>query len=217
MMSLLAVRYRLAACFLRHIDRRARVIGWRNIEFGRNVAVGTGSWLNVNARRDAGKTLTFGDNCFIGRNNFISVGKSVSIGPYCLTGESCSFIGATHVADPTRPYRTTGVTAEDEIVVGANCFFGYGASVLGNVRIGHGCIVGAHSFIRADVPPFSIVVGNPARVIKRFDFTSGDWRSDWEGRELLHPTEQEYLGTLRASHPWPVLPISAATCGPGDV
>ena len=215
--ALLSLRYSIAGHFMRHVDRRVRVIGWKNIAFGKNVAIGAGSWLNVNARRGTGQTLIFGDNSFIGRNNFISVGKAVRIGPYCLTAESCSFVGATHVADPTRPFIATGVTTQDEITIGTNCFFGYAASVLGNVRIGHGCIIGAHTLVRADVPPFSIIVGNPARVVKRFDFTLPGWRSDWEGRELGHPTEEEYLNALRASHPWPVLPLSAATSGLGDV
>lgn len=217
MMSLLSLRYRLTASFLCHIDRRARIIGWRNIAFGRNIAVGAGTWLNVNSRKESDKTLTLGDNCFIGRNNFISVGKSVRIGAYCLTGESCSFIGSTHFADPTRPYLATGATADDAIIVGTNCFFGYGASVLGNVQIGHGCIIGAHSLVRSDIPPFSIAVGTPARVIKRFDFTSKSWLGDWDSRQLSHPTEEEYLRALRSSHPWPVLPLSAATSGFGDV
>jgi acetyltransferase-like isoleucine patch superfamily enzyme len=216
-MSLLAARHRIVTRIVRFIAGRVRVIGWRHIEFGRNVAIGTGSFLNVNSRHGSQKNLVFGDNCFIGRNNFISVGKAVRIGPYCITAEGCSLIGATHTPDPTRPYLVAGVFPVDEIVVGVNCFFGYGASILGNVTIGHGCIIGAHSLVRADIPPFSIAVGNPARVVKRFDFASRQWRTDWEGRELHHPTEEEYLTSLRESHPWPVLPISAATSGFGDI
>jgi acetyltransferase-like isoleucine patch superfamily enzyme len=216
-MSLLSWRHRLAVSRLCHIDRKARIIGWGDIDFGRNVAIGAGSFLNVNYRGGATKSLIFGDNSFIGRDNFISVGKLVRVGAYCLTAPSCSLIGASHVADPTHPYLATGTTGQDAIVVGVNCFFGYGASVLGNVQIGHGCIIGAHALVRADVPPFSIVVGNPARVIRRFDFHTRAWLADWNDRELAHPQEQEYLQALRNEHPWPVLPLSVATSGLGDI
>ena len=216
-MSCLSLRYRVGVCLIRHVDSSARVIGWRHIELGRNVAISAGSWLNVNARHGATKRLVIGDNCFIGRNNFVSVGKSVVIGPYCLTTSACSFIGATHFADPVRPYIATGVSVDAEIVIGANCFFGYAASVLGDVRIGHGCVIGAHTVVRSNIPPFSLVVGNPARVVKRFDFHTGRWRDDWEQIELGHPAEQDYVSSLRSSHRWPLLPISAATSGPGDI
>ncbi len=215
--ALLSWRHRFAVSWSCHIDRQARVIGWSSIEFGRNVVVGTGSFLNVNHRHGKRKTLLLGDNCFIGRHNCISVGKSVRFGAYCLTGERCSFVCATHIAEPRVPYLATGATSEDEIIIGANCFFGYGASVLGNVRIGHGCIVGAHTLVRTDIPPFSIVVGNPARIVNRFDFISSAWRSDWQDTDLPHPDEEEYLSSLRVSQPWLIQPISVATSGLGDI
>ncbi|WP_026195471.1 CatB-related O-acetyltransferase [Mariprofundus ferrooxydans] len=53
------------------------------------------------------------------------------------------------------------------IVIGNDVWIGYGATILSGVTIGNGAVVGAKAVIAKDIPPYSIVVGNPARVIKR--------------------------------------------------
>ncbi|TFV67910.1 UNVERIFIED_ORG: glycosyltransferase [Bacillus sp. AZ43] len=62
-----------------------------------------------------------------------------------------------------------GTTGERQ-VIGDDVWIGYGATVLGNVTVGTGSIVGARALVTADVPPYSVVAGVPARVIrKRFE------------------------------------------------
>ncbi len=51
--------------------------------------------------------------------------------------------------------------------IGSNCFIGARSIVLPGVRVGNNCIVGAGSVVTRDVPPFNIVAGNPARIIRR--------------------------------------------------
>jgi virginiamycin A acetyltransferase len=52
-------------------------------------------------------------------------------------------------------------------VVGNDVWLGYGALVLPGVTIGHGAVVAAASVVSADVPPYAVVAGNPARVVRR--------------------------------------------------
>ncbi len=54
----------------------------------------------------------------------------------------------------------------DQIIIGSDVWIGRGAVIMGGVHIGNGAIVGAHAVVAKDVPPYAIVVGNPARVIK---------------------------------------------------
>lgn len=202
-----------------YLALNVRVTGWRATHIGRNVCVGAGSWLNVNNRRTAAPSLILRDNAFIGRDNFFTVGRTIEIREYCLTASHCAFIGSSHVPDPRKPYLRTGTTGEDDIYVGVNCFLGFGVTVIGNVRIGHGSVIGAGTTVRNDVPPFSIVVGTPARVVKHYDFAANEWVSGERpaGDPAGFPDEEEYLRSLRAVARYPVQPLSGIGTVIGDV
>lgn len=66
--------------------------------------------------------------------------------------------------DPLRAFPLLGPIAP--IVLEDNCWVGFDAVILPGVRLGQGCIVGSKSIVRTDVPPYAVVVGNPARIIR---------------------------------------------------
>jgi hypothetical protein len=74
-----------------------------------------------------------------------------------------------------RFWPTAGAVSADhdskgDVVIGNDVWIGQGATILSGVRIGDGAVVGAQSVVSRDVPPYAIVAGNPARVIRhRFD------------------------------------------------
>jgi acetyltransferase-like isoleucine patch superfamily enzyme len=72
---------------------------------------------------------------------------------------------------PDEPYDEAPPDATGErLVVGDDVWIGYGATILGDVTVGTGSIIGARALVQADVPPYSVVGGVPARIIrKRFD------------------------------------------------
>jgi acetyltransferase-like isoleucine patch superfamily enzyme len=216
--GLIALRYKFFGNYCSYIDSSTKVTGWNNISIGKNSVIGASSWLNVNDRSSCSKSLIIGENCFIGKSNFITVGKSVVFGDYCLTAANCSFIGSSHnIDDPLKPYITTGVDAADSITIGTNCFFGYGVMVLGSINIGHGSIIGAGSVVLKDIPPFSVVVGNPARIVKRYSFSERKWiRIDHYIEEDII-SEDEYRQGLRNDVGFYPHPISAASSTLGDV
>lgn len=183
-----------------YIHPTVQIFGMSNVVLGENSSIGEYSWLNVNHRDNDRIAISIGSNCFIGRGNFFSSGRDIQIGDYCLTTIGCKFICSTHIIDdPRMPYVTTGTTSHDSIYVGPNCFFGSGATVLGRVRVGHGSVIGADSVVMKDIPSFSIVVGNPARVIRRFSFVKMKWcdaSSVTEDDLKENPDEQAYLKML---------------------
>jgi acetyltransferase-like isoleucine patch superfamily enzyme len=106
----------------------------------------------------------------IGENNRIEVRTLgaepylVRIGDHCTIGPNVGFIchdGATWLFTEEFPSLQKFGTIE----VMDNCFIGVNATILGNVRIGPNAIVGACSVVTKDVPPNSVVAGNPARVV----------------------------------------------------
>lgn len=204
-----------------YISPTVQMTGASNISIGFNSSVGEFTWLNVNNKIIGDIAISIGDNCFIGRRNFFSSGKNITISDYALTAIDCKFLCANHmVENPMLPYIASGVTFSDSIYVGVNCHFGAGAVVLGNVVIGHGSIVGTNSLVTKNVPPFSIVVGNPAKVIRRYSFLKQVWIDASEIMEsdlVNNLTEVEYLNALKKSHPKIYMPLSAAGHNFGDV
>jgi acetyltransferase-like isoleucine patch superfamily enzyme len=195
--------------------------GAAKIAVGSNTSIGENTWLNVNKRQEGAFAITIGENCFIGRRNFFTSGRKIVIRDYALTAIDCKFICANHVSDnPLLPYIASGVTYSDSIYVGVNCFFGAGATVLGNVSIGHGSVIGANALVTKDIPPFSIVVGSPARVLRRYSFSRQSWvNSDKisEADLLENPDEASYLAQLKATHPKIFLPLPAAGSNFGNI
>ena len=83
------------------------------------------------------------------------------------------------------------------VVVGNDVWIGYGATVLGGVRIGDGAVVGAGSVVARDVPPYTIVAGNPAREIKRrFDDTTIAQLLDLKWWDLDHDSVTDLADLL---------------------
>ena len=109
--------------------------------------------------------MTVGENCFIqqcctflGRGG-ITIGNGIFIGP------KCNLIIINHDPNPNNRSATYGrpIVIEDKVWIGIN------STILTDVRIGYGSIVGAQSVVTHDVPPMTVVAGNPARVIKKIE------------------------------------------------
>lgn len=202
------------------IHRSAQILGRKNVRIGINSCVSERCWLNVNHRAEDGFSISIGDNTFIGRENFLTSGRSISIGNYCLTAMSCKFICSTHLAEtPWLPIISTGTSATDEISIGDNCFFGASATVLGNVKIGHGSVIGAGSLVTSDVPPFSLAIGSPAKVIKRYSFKQRSWipvSALAVGDLDENPSSEAYTDQLKLSHPRVDIPWIASGIDQGS-
>ena len=204
-----------------YIHPSAHMTGVKYINIGINTCIGEDTWLNVNNRMKGKYSIKIGDNCFIGRRNFFTSGKNITIGDYALTAIDCKFICANHVSEnPLLPYIASGVSYSDSIYVGTNCFFGAGVTVIGNISIGHGSVLGANALITKDIPPFSIVIGNPARVLRRYSFSKQKWidANQIQDKDLLdNPDEETYLKILKETHPKIAMPLPAAGSNFGNI
>jgi acetyltransferase-like isoleucine patch superfamily enzyme len=115
----------------------------------------------------------------IGNRVRVGIG-TVIIGPVVMgsgsgTGQHVFISGFNHgykdgtVNSSVQPLDIKGVTIGDDTHIGAN------SVVLAGVTIGKRCQIGAGSVVTKDIPPFSVAVGNPARVIKQFNFETNQW------------------------------------------
>jgi acetyltransferase-like isoleucine patch superfamily enzyme len=78
-----------------------------------------------------------------------------------------SIFAATHETDVTS--RRKGVEYAKEVTIGNDCWIGGNTVIMPGVTIGNGCTIGAGSVVTKDIPPFSVAIGSPARVVKKVE------------------------------------------------
>jgi acetyltransferase-like isoleucine patch superfamily enzyme len=113
-----------------------------------------------------GSETRLGENVFVNQNcTFYDLG-GLSIGDDVMIGPNVSIITSGHPLDPSQR-RTT--TIGKPIVIERNVWIAAGATIIGGVTIGENAVVAAGSVVTKNVPPNTLVGGNPARVIRSID------------------------------------------------
>lgn len=117
-----------------------------------------------------GEYITIGEHCLINHNNLLQAGKSaygsITIGNYVHTGVNVAMIAFNHGfyvrEEPIKEqdYIDAPIVIEDDVWIGA------GSIILSGVTIGKGAIVAAGAVVNKDVPPYSVVGGVPAKILK---------------------------------------------------
>jgi acetyltransferase-like isoleucine patch superfamily enzyme len=62
-----------------------------------------------------------------------------------------------------------------ETIIAENCFIGYGVVIQAGTKLGRHCVVGANSVVRGTFPDYCVIVGSPARIVKRYDLVLQKW------------------------------------------
>lgn len=102
--------------------------------------------------------------CHITGANSISIGKNVGIAAYVLITDNAHGDNSYEQMQISRLLRP--VVSKGPIVIDDNVWIGEKTTILPNVRIGFGAVIGANSVVTKDIPAYAIAVGNPAKVIK---------------------------------------------------
>ncbi|HEV8193226.1 MAG TPA: acyltransferase [Ktedonobacterales bacterium] len=111
-------------------------------------------------------TLRIADNVFFNRGCYVAAYSCVTIGKSCLFGEGVSIHDENHrTAQLGRPIARQGFETKP-IVIGDNVWVGAKATILPGVQIGDHAVIGANAVVTHDVPPYSLAVGVPARVVR---------------------------------------------------
>ena len=145
-------------------------------------AMGDGTVIQAGMRVTNPEKITIGANCNFARGVFITGGGGVTIGDWVGFGPDVKVWSVNHrFDDPDRPWLLQGwemkpVVIEDDVWLGANVF------LMPGVTIGRGAIVSACAVVGKSVPPYSLVAGNPARVV--------GWRKKPEGAEVASAVKE---------------------------
>ncbi len=113
---------------------------------------------------DYGYNVSIGEGSFVNHGAYFMDGARITIGSHCYFGPSCGFYTASH--PKLARDRNRGFEMASPITIGDDVWFGGDVTVLPGVSIGSGAIIGAGSVVTRDVPPMCIAAGNPCRVIR---------------------------------------------------
>jgi acetyltransferase-like isoleucine patch superfamily enzyme len=154
------------------------------IKIGDSVQIDRGAWINVPSNRLRQPIVTIGDGCNIGRRCMISAQNSIQIdrntifGPHVLLMDHGEELhnGNLSLADGTG---NGGVIRIEE-----GCWIGFGAAIVccrGQLVVGKNSVIGANAVVTGSTPPYSVVIGNPGRVVKQFDPSKQRWVIGFSG------------------------------------
>lgn len=144
--------------------------GEQYIRIGDNTSFGEGLYLTAWKVCDKDPELHIGKNCSFGAYNHLSCANRIEIADGVLIGKFVSIIDNSHgetdfdtlqIQPTQRPCVSKG-----PVRIGRNVWIGDKVTILPNVSIGEGAVIAANAVVTKDVPPFCIVAGNPAKVIK---------------------------------------------------
>lgn len=149
------------------------------IEIGKNV--------NINDYAVFAPLKSYNDKTY---NPKIIIGNNVHIGTQNRFGcmdeikieDNVLFAAFVHVTDHSHGYEDINISVKKQdiiskgpILIKSNSWLGYGCQIMSGVTIGRNSVVAAGAIVTKDVPDYTIVAGNPAKVIKKYDFDTRSW------------------------------------------
>lgn len=149
------------------------------IFFGCDVGIGKNTYFMPVVEHLGNKyspKITVGDGTWIGiRNSFAAI-HGITIGKNVL------FAGYVHVTDHSHGYEYINMPISKQpliskgpVIIEDECWLGFSCEILSGVHIGRHSIIAARAVVTKDVPPYSIVAGNPARIVKKYNFETNKW------------------------------------------
>jgi acetyltransferase-like isoleucine patch superfamily enzyme len=180
-----------------YVARGVHARRWSQVVIRTGARVSRNTYFQIN-HFDGRKRIVLGERVFIGQSCYFSAGDCIELHNDCLIGASCSFLGAGHdYSEPTRPYAAAPIVSYGSIILGENVWVGVGATVVGDVTVGFGSVIAAGSCVREHVPPLCMVAGNPAGIIRTYDWNLRKWL-----KTPLQPDElREHMNRHRATLP----------------
>lgn len=155
-----------------------RFFGLNQIVLGQGAQIERDCWIQTipdDKQGDEAK-LIIGPYAGIGMGSSISAARQVVIGERVLLARNVYISDHAHAFENTElPIMRQGIANIDPVSIGRNTWLGQNVVVLPGVTIGEHCVIGANSVVNSAIPDFSVAVGAPARVIKRYNREAGVW------------------------------------------
>ena len=165
--------------FWGHIGKKSKIIqplrmrNVHNIKIGDNVIISRLAFLiTLQESESVAPQLSFGDGCRIGHMNHIACIREVRIGANVLTADRVFISDHSHGFSDTRiPILQQPLQSKGTVSIGDGTWIGENAAVI-SCHVGKNCVIGTNAVVLSDVPDYCVVVGAPARIIRRMNPSS---------------------------------------------
>jgi acetyltransferase-like isoleucine patch superfamily enzyme len=118
-----------------------------------------------------GRGVSLENNCTI------TAIHSVELGEHVMVASNVFISDHEHdYRDPHQAVQHQDLVTGGRVKIGRDTHLGQNVCIFGSVEIGEHCVIGAGAVVLKDIPPYSVVVGAPARIVKRYDHQAGEWR-----------------------------------------
>jgi acetyltransferase-like isoleucine patch superfamily enzyme len=137
------------------------------LEIGAGTLLEPGVWITAPGEA----RVRIGAGTFLNMGVMIASERLVEIGDHCMLANGCFVTDSSHrYDDPEQPITWQGFSSKGPTRLGDNVWLGANVVVTSGVSIGQRSVIGANSVVTGDIPPFSIAVGSPARVIRKIEY-----------------------------------------------
>lgn len=145
------------------VERKVQVLKWK----GGHIDIGRGVRLAMGSKIVCGGHLSLGPRVIVGPNTVIMCATQVHVGARSMISWNCSIFDS--IGHRMWMERSGEAEIEEPITIGEDVWIGPYSIIMKGVTIGDNCIIGAGSVVRRDVPPNTLVYGNPARPAGKVD------------------------------------------------
>lgn len=159
------------------LNRPLRIQGPKNISIGKEVKINDQTWLAAwpLTNKDYAR-LIIGDYATLGDFNHIWATHQIIIGKRVLTANHVYISDNLHdYKDVNKAIVSQPIVQLSDVNIGDGAWIGENVCIIG-ASVGKNSVIGANSVVTHDIPDFSVAVGSPAKVIKRYDFDLKIWR-----------------------------------------
>ena len=151
------------------------------IKIGNSVIIRNHAWINtfdLSPGEDEVK-IVIEDHCVINAQCVISAKNKIHLEPHVMVSACALIMDHNHAyEDLNVPIQAQGLTPGGTIRIEEGCWIGHGAAIVasqGELVLGRNCVVAANALVTRSFPPYSVIVGNPARLARQFDPAKGIW------------------------------------------
>ena len=161
---------------------------------GSFVIIRNNAWLNTVdlAETHSNAKIIIDDRCVINAQAVISAKNNIHLEHDVMVSACALLMDHNHAyEDVSKPINSQGSTAGGTIRIEQGCWIGHGAAIVcgqGELVIGRNSVVAANSLVTRSFPPYSVIVGNPARLARKYDPEKGAWVGASERPVAHEPT-----------------------------